>query len=106
MSKVDIKMLFGYDSDGDLIVDTGIAYKLDKQISAYTQTGGILAMKTSSLDSKIKSSESKISKLENQMAKKEAELRNKYSQMEGSLNSLEAQQNTISNFTKQQQNQK
>lgn len=98
----DIKMLFGYDSDGDLIVDTGIAYKLDKQISAYTQTGGILAMKTSSLDSKIKSSESKISKLENQMAKKEAELRNKYSQMEGSLNSLEAQQNTISNFTKQQ----
>ena len=76
----DIKMLFGYDSDGDLIVDTGIAYKLDKQISAYTQTGGILA--------------------------KEAELRNKYSQMEGSLNSLEAQQNTISNFTKQQQNQK
>ncbi len=102
----DIKMIFGYDSDGDLIVDSGIAYKLDKQISAYTQTGGILAMKTSSLDSKIKSSESKITKLESQMAKKEAELRNKYSQMEGSLNSLEAQQNTISNFTKQQQNQK
>ncbi len=101
----DIKMLFGYDSDGDLIIDTGIAYKLDKQISAYTQTGGILAMKTSSLDSKIKSSETKIAKLENQMAKKEADLRNKYSQMEGSLNSLEAQQNTISNFTKQQQNQ-
>lgn len=101
----DIKMIFGYDSDGDLIVDTGIAYKLDKQISAYTQTGGILAMKTSSLDSKIKSSETKIAKLENQMAKKEQELRNKYSQMEGSLNSLEAQQNTISNFTKQQQNQ-
>ena len=102
----DIKMLFGYDSDGDLIVDTGIAYKLDKQISAYTQTGGILAMKTSSLDSKIKSSETKITKLESQMEKKEAELRNKYSQMEGSLNSLEAQQNTISNFTKQQQNNK
>ncbi|MBP5519473.1 MAG: flagellar filament capping protein FliD [Treponema sp.] len=101
----DIKMIFGFDSDGDLIVDSGIAYKLDKQISAYTQTGGILAMKTASLDSKIKSSESKISKLESQMAKKEAELRNKYSQMEGSLNSLEAQQNTISNFTKQQQNQ-
>ena len=101
----DIKMLFGYDSDGDLIVDTGIAYKLDKQISAYTQTGGILAMKTSSLDSKIKSSETKITKLESQMEKKEAELRSKYSQMVGSLNSLEAQQNTISNFTKQQQNQ-
>ncbi|MCQ2592720.1 MAG: flagellar filament capping protein FliD [Treponema sp.] len=100
----EIKNIFGYDSDGDLIIDSGIAYKLDKQITAYTQTGGILAMKTSSLDSKIKSSESKISRLEQQMDDKEAQLRQKYSAMEGSLNSLESQQNTISNFTKQQNN--
>lgn len=99
----DIRQLFGYDSDGDLIVDSGIAYKLDKQISAYTQTGGILALKTSSLDSKIKNTESRIAKLESQMDDKEAELRNKYAQMEGSLGSLESQQTTISNFTKQQQ---
>ena len=98
----EIKNLFGYDTDGDLIIDEGIAYKLDKQITAYTQTGGIIALKTSTLDSKIKSSQTRITKLESQMDKKEAELRNKYSQMEGSLNSLEAQQNTISNFTKQQ----
>jgi len=100
----DIKSLFGYDSDGDLIVDSGIAYKLDKQIGAYTQTGGILALKTSALDSKIKDSEKRIASLESQMESKEAELRNKYGQMEGSLNSLESQQNTITNFTKQQQN--
>lgn len=100
----DIRQLFGFDSDGDLIVDSGIAYKLDKQISAYTQTGGILSLKTSSLDSKIKSSESKIAKLETQMDEKEAQLRQKYSQMEGSLNSLESQQTTISNFTRQNSN--
>ena len=99
----DIRQVFGYDTDGDLIIDSGIAYKLDKQISAYTTTGGILSMKTSSLDSKIKSSESRITKLESQMDDKEASLRNKYSQMEGSLNSLESQQNTISNFTRQNQ---
>lgn len=101
----EIKVLFGYDSDGDLIIDSGIAYRLDKEISAYTQTGGILALKTSNLDSKIKSSESKISKLEDQMNTKEAELRNKYSQMQGSLNSLESQQNAINNFTRQQNRQ-
>ena len=99
----DIRQLFGFDSDGDLIVDSGIAYKLDKQISAYTQTGGILALKTSTLDSKIKNSESRIAKLESQMDDKEAELRNKYAQMEGTLGSLESQQTTISNFSKQQQ---
>ena len=100
----DIKNLFGYDTDGDLIIDEGIAYKLDKQITAYTQTGGILALKTSTLDSKIKSSQTRITKLEDQMDKKEAELKQKYSTMQGTLSSLENQQTTISNFTKQQQN--
>lgn len=100
----DIKAVFGFDSDGDLIIDSGIAYKLDKQIGAYTQTGGILALKTSSLDSKIKDSEKRIATLESQLEVTEANLRRKYGQMEGSLSSLENQQNTISNFTKQQQN--
>ena len=98
----DIRLLFGYDSDGDLVSDRGIGVQLDKQIGAYTQTGGILSMKTSGLDSKIKSSEQKIARLEIQMDKKEADLRNKYGQMEGSLNSLESQQNSINNFTNQQ----
>lgn len=101
----EIKNLFGYDSDGDLIIDSGIAYRLDKEVSAYVQTGGILSMKTSALDSKIKTSESTISKLESQMDEKEAQLKSKFSTMQGSLNSLEAQQNSISNFTKQQNRQ-
>ena len=98
----DIKNIFGYDTDDDLIIDEGIAYKLDKQITAYTQTGGIIALKTSTLDSKIKSSQTRITKLEDQMEKKEAELKQKYSTMQGSLSNLENQQTTISNFTKQQ----
>ena len=97
----DIKSLFGYDSDGDLIVDSGIAYQLDKQLSAYTQTGGILSTKTSNLDNKIKQSEQKIAKLEVQMEEKEAQLKYKYGQMEGALNSLESQQNSINNFANQ-----
>lgn len=97
----DIKNMFGYDSDGDLIIDSGIAYRLDRELSAYVQTGGIIASKTNNLDSKIKTSESKIAKLETQMDQKEQELREKYASMEGSLNSLENQQATISNFSKQ-----
>lgn len=98
----DIKNIFGYDSDGDLIIDSGIGFKLDKQLTAYVQSGGIFALKTSGLDSKIKSSEQKISRLELQLDDKEADLRMKYGRMEGSLNSLESQQSTISNFTNQQ----
>ena len=100
----DVKNLFGFDSDGDLIIDSGIALNMDKKLTAYVQSGGIFALKTSSLDSRIKSSEQKISKLESQMDKKEAELRNKYGQMEGTLNSLENQSNSISNFTNRNNN--
>lgn len=95
----DVKNMFGYDSDGDLIIDSGIGYKLDKQLTAYVQSGGVFSMKTSALDSRIKSSEQKIARLETQMDDKEAELKNKYGQMEGALNSLESQQNTIKNFS-------
>lgn len=100
----EIKTLFGFDSDGDLIIDSGIGCKLDKTLTAYVQSGGILAGKTSTLDKQIKSSEQKIAKLEDQLDRKEAELKAKYGQMESTLNSLENQSNSINNFSKQQQN--
>lgn len=101
-SLTDIKNMFGYDTDGDLIIDSGIAYRLDQELEAYVKTGGIISIKTSTLDSKIKTSESKIARLETQMDKKEAQLKQQFANMEGSLNSLENQQNTINNFMKQQ----
>lgn len=97
----DIKNMFGYDSDGDLTIDSGIAWRMDKLMESYVRAGGVLATKTSGLDSQIKSSEKSIARLEAQLDKKENQLRQKYAQMEGSLNSLESQQTTISNFQRQ-----
>ncbi len=99
----DIKKIFGYDSDGDLIVDSGIGYLIDKQLTSYVQTGGILANKDSILNRQIDSTQKKIARLESQLDDKEAELRAKYGQMEGTLQSLERQQEGISNFTRQNQ---
>ncbi len=95
---MDIRTLFGYDSDGDMIIDEGIAYRLDKQASSWTQAGGIISTKIASLDTQIKSSNTKISKLQSQLAAKESELKSKYATMEGTLNSLEKQSNTMTNF--------
>lgn len=97
----EIKNIFGFDQDGDLIIDDGIGYKLDKQLTAWVQSGGILSTKTSALERSIKSSNTKITRLEEQLDKKEQELKRKYASMEGTLNSLESQSNTISNFSKQ-----
>ena len=93
-----IKNLFGYDADGDLIIDSGIAYALDKQLTSWVQTGGIIANKNSALATKITASETNIKKLESQLDGKEAQLRQKYGHMEGTLNSLNAQSNTINNY--------
>ena len=35
-----IKNIFGYDSDGDLIIDDGIGYKSDRQLTSWVQSGG------------------------------------------------------------------
>ena len=102
----DIKNLFGYDSDGDLIIDNGLGYRLDKQITSWTQSGGIISTKTATLDKQIKSSNTKISKLESQLDAKESELKAKYAGMESSLNNLEKQQSSIENFSRQQSNNK
>jgi flagellar hook-associated protein 2 len=96
----DVKDLFGFDSNGDMIIDSGVAQALDANLAPYVQTGGIFATRTSGLATRITSTEKKITLLDEQLEKKESELKTKYGQMEGTLNSLQNQSNSISNFNK------
>lgn len=100
----DVKSLFGYDSDGDLIVDSGVGQALDASLAPYVQTGGIFTLKTSGLATRISANEKKIAQLDEQLKNKEADLKTKYGQMEGTLNSLQSQAGAISNFSKQNGN--
>ncbi len=100
----EVKTLFGFDTDADLIIDSGVGYALDTAVNPYVQTGGIFANRTSGLDTRITNSEKRITQLDIQLASKEADLRRKYGQMEGTLNSLQNQSNSISNFSKQNSN--
>ncbi len=93
----DIKKLFGFDKDGDLIADDGIAYLLDKQATSWTQSGGIIASKMNTLGTQIENSNKKISELQTQLDRTESNLKTKYSNMEGTLNSLESQQKSLQN---------
>ncbi len=99
-----VKNLFGFDGDGDLIIDTGLAYELDRNLQSFVQIGGVIAAKTSGIDTKIKSTQEQINRLDVQLARKEQELRKKYGSMEGSLKNLESQSSAISNFNNSQNN--
>ncbi|MCR4940309.1 MAG: flagellar filament capping protein FliD [Treponemataceae bacterium] len=100
----EIKTLFGYDSDDDKVIDSGIAFMLDRNLQAYVQTGGIISTRISTLDTRISSTETSISRLETQIDQKESEYRRKYGLMESTLSNLESQSNSITNFSNQGNN--
>lgn len=96
-----VRRLFGYDADGDLLVDSGVAFSLDALYRPYVETGGILAVKTRTYDTQIASQQTRIETLDRQLIAKEAELRRKYGMMEGALQSMERSSQDISNFMQQ-----
>ena len=95
-----VMKLFGYDADGDVIVDGGLAYSIYEYLNPYTQRGGIFFTKMTAVEEKIKASEKRIVSYDKKLAQKEAELKRKYGAMEGTLRDLKKQSDAISNFNK------
>jgi flagellar hook-associated protein 2 len=93
-----VKDLFGYDSDGDLIVDQGAAVSVDSYIRPYVQTGGIIAYKTSAIDGQIDRTNREIVNIERSLERKEQQLRREYGMMEGALQQLEDSSRSLENF--------
>jgi flagellar hook-associated protein 2 len=100
----EIKQLFGFDSDGDLLVDTGVAFTLDAISRPYVETGGIVSLKTSSIDSRISQDQRRMDTLDRQLASKESALRIQYGQMEGVFTRMERLGSSLDNFTRQSTN--
>jgi flagellar hook-associated protein 2 len=93
-----VKAIFGSDTDGDLIVDSGVSYKLDQYIKAFVETGGIIALKTRTLDQQITDQKKLIATLEQQLLAKEEELKRQYGLMEGALNTMNSTSNSLNNL--------
>lgn len=81
--------LFGHDTDGDLIVDRGVAVSLEQFVSPYVRTGGIVQTRTDGLDSRIGSTEDRITRYNERLEDYEQELRNDFGRMEGMMEQLQ-----------------
>jgi flagellar hook-associated protein 2 len=99
-----VQQLFGYDSDGDFIVDSGVAYTFETLTKPYTEIGGIIALKTGSIDSRIAQENRRIETLDRQLAAKEAALKSQYGQMEGAYNRMERMNSSLDQFSQQNNN--
>jgi len=97
-----IKQLFAYDSTGDLLADSGVAYSIDRLVRPYVETGGLFAQKTSTMSSRIDQEKRRIETLDRQLLAKEADLKKQYSMMEGAYARMEQMSSSFDRF--QQQN--
>jgi len=95
----EVKLFFGFDSDGDILIDSGLAHAMYEYINPYTQRGGIFGVKTDSLKLKMDSSQKRIENYDKKLAEKELALKKKYGVMDGTLKSLQKQSQTMKNFT-------
>jgi flagellar hook-associated protein 2 len=99
-----MKELFGYDSNGDLLADTGVAYSLETMTKPYVETGGFIALKTGTVDNRIDQERRRIDTLDRQLANKEADLKVQYGQMESAYSRMEQMSGTLDRFSQQNSN--
>jgi flagellar hook-associated protein 2 len=96
-----IKELFASDTSGDLIADTGVAYNVETIVKPFVETGGIISLKTSTIDSRISQDEKRIVNLDRQLAAKEQDLKMQYAKMESAYSRMEKMSNSLDNFSQQ-----
>lgn len=94
-----VKELFGSDTDGDLVIDSGFAYAVDSIAKPFVETGGLVQLKTGTIDTRIAQEKRKIDTLDRQLIAKEDDLKRKYGSMEGSLNRMEKTSSSIEQFS-------
>ena len=100
-----LRELFGNDTTGDLVVDSGAAFKLDLLLRPYVQTGGILLQRVTTLDSQIAASNRNIADYKVKLDDYQAELKRKYAEMGSALDNMQHNSQSIQNFNKQNQTQ-
>ncbi|MCL1818590.1 MAG: flagellar filament capping protein FliD [Spirochaetaceae bacterium] len=99
-----VQELFGSDTTGDLIPDSGVAVAMDTYIRPLVQVGGIIPARLSTIDSQISQTNRKIDNYNRYLDNFEKNLRHKYGVMEGALGSLEKSSQSIENFNRNSSN--
>lgn len=96
----EVRDLFGYATNNDFIVNSGVAWSLDAAAQPYVAIGGIFSTRSQTLDSQISSEKQTIADLNVALSAKQDELKQKYGMMEGALNSMQSTSSALDNFSK------
>jgi flagellar hook-associated protein 2 len=72
---------------------------MDLLTKPYVETGGLISLKTGTLDSRMSQDSRRIETLNRQLAAKEATLKNQYAQMEGAYSRMEQMSTSLDQFS-------
>ncbi len=98
-----LKQMFGNDTTGNLVVNSGVAFALDALLRPYVQVGGILPYRVTTLDQQIASSNQDITDYKAKLDDYQSQLKQKYAQMGSALDSLKQNSQSLQNFNRQNQ---
>jgi len=98
-----VKQLFGNDTTGNLVINSGAAYALDTLIRPYVDPTGIYPQKMTDLDAQIASNNRSITDYKSKLDDYQQELKRKFGQMQSSLDDLQKSSEALQNFNKQNQ---
>ncbi len=99
-----MKQLFGWDTDGDQVVDSGAAYEVERYIAPYVQIGGIIASRTQGIDARIARTENDMDRMNDRLERREQRLRTEFGQMQSAIDSMDDATRALDNLNRQQGN--
>jgi flagellar capping protein FliD len=99
-----IRQLFAYSTTGDILADTGVAVNLDTLAKPFVEMGGIISLKTGTIDSKISQDKRRVDTMERQLVQKEADLKIQYSRMESAYDRMEKMSSSLDGFSQRNNN--
>jgi flagellar hook-associated protein 2 len=99
-----MKELFGWDTDGDQVVDSGAAFEIERYVAPYVQIGGIVASRTQGIDSRIARTENDMDRMNDRLDRREQQLRTEFGQMQSAIDSMDESTRALDNLNRQQGN--
>jgi flagellar hook-associated protein 2 len=95
-----VRELFGNDTDGDFVIDSGVAFAVAEGARPYIQPGGVIGTRVATIDQTAARRERDIATFAKQLEDKEARLQREYTMMEGALNTFDRSSRTLDNFSR------
>ncbi len=90
-----VKQLFGSDSDGDMRMDEGVAYRVEEYMRPAVQSGGFFQNRQGSLDSRIARTEDDMSDYSDHLDRYEQRLRREFGEVEEAMDEMDRNERAL-----------